>query len=152
MSRSREQYPSHVETAIAAAMTSQRNFLRDRYENPEKWKPDLELPISKGRIAQSKGMNKLEKDYAERLWVRQAAGEVLWYKFEALNLRLADNTFYRPDFFVMLKDLSLEVHEVKGHWEDDARVKIKVAAALFPFRFIAVTRDKSGWKFEVFNE
>jgi hypothetical protein len=30
----------------------------------------------------------------------------------------------------MLADGQLQAHEVKGHWEDDARVKIKVAASL----------------------
>ena len=41
---------------------------------------------------------------------------------------------------------------MKGHWEDDARVKIKVAAAMFPFTFIAVfaapKKDGGGWRFE----
>lgn len=41
---------------------------------------------------------------------------------------MADKTFYSPDFIVPALDC-IEVHEVKGHWEDDARVKIKVAAS-----------------------
>jgi hypothetical protein len=37
-------------------------------------------------------------------------------------------------------------------WTDDARVKIKVAASLFPIRFIAVTRTKGGsWVRESFS-
>jgi hypothetical protein len=55
---------------------------------------------------------------------------------------------------VLRGDGSLEVHEVKGFWEDDARVKVKVAASLFPFRFIAVTaiakKHGGGWKVEEF--
>ncbi|MCO7495183.1 hypothetical protein [Stenotrophomonas maltophilia] len=45
-------------------------------------------------------------------------------------------------------------HEVKGHWQDDARAKIKIAAAMYPFRFIAVKarpkRDGGGWAVEEF--
>ena len=40
----------------------------------------------------------------------------------------------------------LECHEVKGWWRDDARVKIKVAAELFPWiQFVAVTKQPQGW-------
>ena len=99
-------------------------------------------------------MNKLETDYAAYLREVQQSGEIDWFAYEAIKLRLADNTFYTPDFFVMGANGLLECHEVKGYWEDDARVKIKVAAALFPFAFRAVTRlakkEGGGWKFEFF--
>lgn len=99
-------------------------------------------------------MNKTEAAYAEYLKILQHAGEILWWKFEGIKLRLADNTFYSPDFFVMEADGQLEAHEVKGFWEDDARVKIKVAAAQFPFRFKAVQavpkKHGGGWKVEEF--
>ena len=55
----------------------------------------------------------------------------------SVKLRLADKTFYTPDFAVMAGDGFMEMHEVKGFWTDDARVKIKVAADQYPFRFIA---------------
>ncbi len=100
-------------------------------------------------------MNKTEKQYAEYLEARRVAGTIAWYKFEGMKLRLADNTFYTPDFAVMLADGCMEMHEVKGHWQDDARVKIKVAAELYPFRFIAVRtrlkREGGGWQQEVFE-
>lgn len=82
-------------------------------------------------------MNKTEAEYAEFLERRKWAGEVAWYKFEGVKLRLADNTFYTPDFAVMLAAGEFQLHEVKGHWQDDARVKIKIAADLYPFEFIA---------------
>lgn len=94
-------------------------------------------------------MNKTESAYARTLEARKQAGEVAWYKFEGIKLRLADNTFYSPDFAVMLTDGSLEAHEVKGHWMDDAKAKIKIAADLYPFRFLAVMarakKDGGGW-------
>lgn len=79
---------------------------------------------------------------------------VAWFKFEGIKLRLADNTFYTPDFAVMLSTGQMELHEVKGFWTDDARVKTKVAASLYPFQIIAVTKRAKkaggGWDFENF--
>lgn len=99
-------------------------------------------------------MNKTEQAYAQSLEARKAAGGILWYRFEGIKLRLADNTFYSPDFVVMLADGTLECHEVKGFWQDDARVKIKVAADQYPMRFIAVKvrtrKNGGGWDTEEF--
>lgn len=98
--------------------------------------------------------NKTEQRYELHLQFRKSVGEVLWYKFEAIKFRVAPDTFYTPDFMVMLADLTMEVHEVKGHWVTAARIKIKVAADLYPFRFIAVTekpkKDGGGYNIEEF--
>jgi hypothetical protein len=103
--------------------------------------PPFKLP-AEGRLALGRlptgAMNKTEAAYANHLNQLQIAGEVLWHKFEGVKLRLADNTFYTPDFAVLTRDCVLELHEIKGFWEDDARVKIKVAASLYPFRFKAL--------------
>ncbi len=107
-----------------------------------------------GRIKPGQ-QNKTEAAYGETLELRRMAGEVVWYKFEGVKLRLADKTFYTPDFAVMLEDGSMEMHEVKGYWEDDARVKIKVASEMYPFRFIAIKvrpkKEGGGWGIEVFE-
>jgi hypothetical protein len=99
-------------------------------------------------------MNSSEKRYDAFLREETYAGRVLWHKFEAIKLRLADNTFYTSDFAVLAADSVLELHEVKGFWQDDARVKIKVAASLYPFRFIAVKvkakKHGGGWEREEF--
>ncbi len=99
-------------------------------------------------------MNKTEQAYADRLKLLQHAGEVAWFKFEGVKLRLAENTFYSPDFAVMLASGVMEMHEVKGFWQDDARAKIKIAADLYPFRFIAVKvkpkKEGGGWAVEEF--
>jgi hypothetical protein len=100
-------------------------------------------------------MNKTEAKYASVLEALKRNGNILWYRFEGIKLRLADNTFYSPDFFVMRDDSVLECHEVKGFWMDDARVKIKVAADLYPFRFYAVKerarKAGGGYEYEVFG-
>lgn len=99
-------------------------------------------------------MNKTEQAYQRHLNARREAGEVLWFRFEGIKLRLADNTFYTPDFAVMAADGQLECHEVKGFWTDDARVKIKVAADQYPLTFLAVKakakKDGGGWAVEEF--
>ncbi len=99
-------------------------------------------------------MNKTEAAYDQHLALLQHAGEIQWRRFEGLKLRLADNTFYTPDFAVMAADGVIECHEVKGFWQDDARAKIKVAADQYPFRFKAVKarakKDGGGWEEEAF--
>lgn len=103
-----------------------------------------------GRLRSADG-NKLEQAYGQALEFRRRIGEIEWFAFESLKLRLADNTFYTPDFFLMLKSGELQVHETKGFWEEDARVKIKVAASLYPFRFFGVKRARGeAWELEEF--
>lgn len=100
-------------------------------------------------------MNKTEAAYAAHLDGLRVAGAVQWYRFEGVKLRLADNTFYTPDFAVMADDGVMEMHEVKGFWQDDARAKIKIAADQYPFRFRALTakskREGGGWNVEAFE-
>lgn len=99
-------------------------------------------------------MNKTEAAYDAHLAGLQHTGQIQWRKFEGLKLRLADNTFYTPDFAVMAADGVIECHEVKGFWLDDAKAKIKVAADMYPFRFIAVRvkakKHGGGWEVEAF--
>lgn len=99
-------------------------------------------------------MNKTEQAYAIYLQQLLAVGGIQWFKFEGLKFRLADNTFYTPDFALMKPDGQIEIHEVKGYWQDDARAKIKIAADMYPFKFIAVKsrakKDGGGWAVEEF--
>lgn len=100
-------------------------------------------------------MNKTEAAYDAYLKTMLMAGELLWYKFEGMKFRLADNTFYTPDFALMRSDGQIEIHETKGFWTDDARVKIKVAADIYPFKFVAVKvkakKYGGGWAEEIFG-
>lgn len=89
-------------------------------------------------------MNKTEAAYAAHLDARRQIGEVLWYRFEGMKFRLADNTFYTPDFAVMVAGGAIELHECKGFMEEDANVKIKVAASQYPFVFRLVRKAKGG--------
>lgn len=99
--------------------------------------------------------NKTEQAFEEHLAAMLHAGEVQWFKFEAIKLRLADSTFLTVDFAVMRADGVLEMIDVKGAkalFTDDARVKMKVAASMFPFVFkVAYPLPKKsggGWDIE----
>lgn len=103
-----------------------------------------------GRLKQGE-MNRTETAYADLLQRRLETGEVLWYKFEGIKFRLADNCWYTPDFAVLNKTLEMEFHEVKGAFiMDDGKAKWKIAADLYPFRFLMCIQQKKkdggGWK------
>lgn len=95
-------------------------------------------------------MNKLEAAYAKHLEMQKHMGAIKWFEFEGMKFRLADKTFYTPDFAVINSANELEMHEVKGFWQDDARAKIKIAADKYPIKFIAVKKVKQIWQFETF--
>lgn len=101
---------------------------------------------AKGQPQQKKdGMNKLEAEYAQILEERKRKGEIAEWMYDAISLRLARSTFYHPDFLVMLPDGTLQIHETKGFMRDDAAVKLKTAAAIFPFlSFFLVTKPRGG--------
>lgn len=95
-------------------------------------------------------MNQVEQAYARLLDQRLAAGEILAWDFEPQKFRLADGTFYAPDFRVVMLDETIEFHETKStttvkqpngcrretvFCEEDARIKFKVVRALHPFTF-----------------
>lgn len=100
-------------------------------------------------------MNKLEAKFdawlATRIGRDDVAFPVAWYKFEGLTFRLAKKTSYTPDFVVMSVDGTLTMYEVKGMWTANARTKVKLAAELFPVRFVGVMWSKGEWKFEEFQ-
>lgn len=108
-------------------------------------------------------MNAVETAYAKVLQARKDAGQITDYRYEPMALVLADNTRYKPDFLVIDGNGYVEFHEVKGRigngpggWMDDARVKIKVAARLFPwFRFVGACaiakKHGGGFHYEEFS-
>lgn len=114
-------------------------------------------PQARGRFTRHKSgeMNKTEAAYAaDVLEQRKQAGEIVSYWFERFTFKLADDCRYTPDFVVMLASGELECHETKGFWADDAKVKIRVAASLFPFRFVAIQKqskkDGGQWVYQEF--
>lgn len=98
--------------------------------------------------------NKTEEAYERHLEALKFAGKVLWFRFEGIKLRLADNTFLSVDFAVMAANGQMEMHDVKGGravFQDDAKAKMKIAADNYPFVFkVAFPKDRkfSGWEVE----
>jgi hypothetical protein len=94
---------------------------------------------------QLEGMNKTEAAYYQYLLELKRTGKIRDVSYECEKLKLAKSTYYTPDFRVILCTGEVEFHETKGFWRDDARVKIKVAATLHPYRFYIVQKKKGGW-------
>jgi hypothetical protein len=141
-----EQLAEHLKRRGAPA-----TVVRPDVNNPPFKLPGNEAAAYARGQAPKRGMNKTEQAYAQHLDLQVHAGKVLWWRFEPFKLRLADGSYYKPDFGVLPRDLLFEIHETKGFWREAARVRIKVAAELFPFKFIALTRTAGGgWKREEF--
>lgn len=93
-------------------------------------------------------MNKTESWYAtEVLQPRLESGEILKWAYEAITLRLAKSLTYTPDFYVITKDGTIEMHETKGSWtargQQTSRAKIKMASELYPELDIRVLMIKN---------
>jgi hypothetical protein len=126
---------------------------RREYIEEEQAPPQASAPKEARPRHEAGRLNGLEKRYAQYLEIRRVVGEIRSYKFECIKFRLAPATFFNVDFLVWMADGSLECHEVKGgFFEDDARVKTKVVATLFPeFKFIVARekdRKRAEWTFE----
>lgn len=94
-------------------------------------------------------MNRTEAEFGELLHSLKSSNLIRNYLFESYTFRLADRTTYTPDFCVIHLDGLMEFVEVKGFWRDDARVKFKVTAELFPWHdWTAVSKKKKEWKQE----
>ena len=97
---------------------------------------------------------------------------VLEWKYHPMRFRLAPGLSYTPDFGAVVKPRipaawedgkvigttwgtpRYRLFEVKGSWKAknarESRVRLKIAAHLFGFfEWVAVTRERGSWEFEV---
>lgn len=114
----------------------------------------MEALYALGRVAKG-DMNKTEAAYADRLEQQKAAGTILDWKFHAIRVRLAKNTFYEPDFMVMTAGREIQIHEVKGGFTTkEGQTKIKLCAEILPwFRVFKCSKQKDGnWTIQEFNK
>jgi hypothetical protein len=102
--------------------------------------------IALGRVQSS--MNKTEAAHAADLEMQKRVGDILDYRWQPLRLKLGHDCTYEPDFLVLLADRTIEFHEIKSSFiTDDAIVKLRVAANLFPwFTFRLFQYDRKGCK------
>ena len=100
-----------------------------------------------GRGSDGRAMTKAEQKMHFELDLQHRGGQIRHWSFQAVKVRLADKTWYCPDFFIVWADGRIEFRETKGHWEDDARVKFKVAAELHPWAIFTAWRlVKGAWQ------
>ncbi len=95
------------------------------------------------------GQNKTEAAFDRHLADLKVLGKIEHYEWESVNLRLAGRTWLRLDFLVRLRGPRLVFLDVKGkEWEDDAAVKMKVAAEQHQWlaTFWVVRRCGASWE------
>ena len=116
------------------------------------------LPPALGRLPQP-DMNKTERAYSQYLDLLKASGEIVYWEFEVLTVKLGTDLRLTPDFLVMLPSGRLEFHDTKGakkikvgrhagetkpYIEEDARVKAIVTAAHFVIPMYLVWPESNG--------
>ena len=102
--------------------------------------------FAKGRRRVAGVKNKTEQAFEDMFLQQKPHG------YEEITLKLADDCRYTPDYWVLDEDDVLAFEEIKGFWRDDAKVKIRLAAKLFPqFRFRAWTYKNKVWAREHFG-
>lgn len=138
-----------VHTACKARVDSGSNFVRDYTPVPsaeavERVSEALRAPALQPIIAYERPskLNKTEAAYFEHLKARQRLGEFRRVDAHPEHLRLADSTFYVPDFRAITVAGVVEFHEVKGFLREDSWAKLKIAVEMHPYRFLIVRLAK----------
>ena len=103
--------------------------------------------LGRGRTSTGAGRtpgfrSKLEERYAGHLELRVRTGELSWFGYEAVRLKLGQGAWFTPDFALLDSGGRFEFIEVKGYRREAAMVRLKVAASTFWWwRFKLVTAD-----------
>ncbi len=105
------------------------------------------LQVQASTEPRPRGMNRLESRFAAELAAWKATGQIEWWGYEVLKLRLAKGAWYKPDFLVQFKQ-GFVLYETKGFMREAANVRIKVAAETYRFfKFIVVRLVKGQWHY-----
>lgn len=148
--QARQRKTRHTETGFTCVDGGKGRFRRDLKPRGRQPRPRHE----------NGAMNAGERAYAMHLDGLLASGEIAGWWYELMTFKLADRCSLQPDFAVMFPDGSIELHEIKGgktvqqahgpawtYWaEEDARMKLRVAARLIPFPLIVIWPAKGGHK------
>ena len=150
--------PSSPHRDFVGALKVAGLLVEPRLDKPRA-KDKKRMPSSSRRRGEP---NKFEARCLQQFKRCEADCWILDYKFEAVQLLLADNLTYRPDVLVLrdsVTEMGVEVHffELKGYWPwpDDSRVKVKMAAEQYRhWYFHGLTQMQKklggGWRFENF--
>ncbi len=105
-------------------------------------KKDCVLSIEKKESTDVQKLNKTERAFYNLLMVSNHQCVYV----QALTLKLADDCRLTVDFVHLTQDGKLIFTDVKGFQREDALIKMKVAARMFPmFHFQIVKRIKGNW-------
>jgi len=105
-------------------------------------KAKLKMPAPEG--------NKLEQRFALHLAGLEKRGEILWWQYEPIRLRIGKGALFTPDFGALRSDSSFVFFETKGSFTREAsRVRLKAARDRYPFFEFRVARlaKGGGWEF-----
>ena len=117
-------------------------WTEDQYQQYQQQRRNI-APV----MRQPQRMNKTEAAFAMTLDILKLGGGILDYWYESLKFRLADRTWYTPDFLVIWADGRIEVVEVKGFLRDDAAVKFKACRDKYPWlEWRMMRRRKTEWE------
>lgn len=116
--------------------------------------PELPAPVAKARLRQRTKplLNRLETAFLARLEHHYQHGAKILS--QSITLKIGNGVRYTPDFVVVTqrKDfgIGIEVWEVKGkHAWEDSLIKLKVAAALFPWITFNLASGHAGtWRLQ----
>ena len=102
--------------------------------------------VSAPKALASPYRSKLEASYADYLELQRIGGQIRWWAFEPIKIRLpAKRCWYTVDFLVRTLD-RLEGHEVKGFPREEAMLKLKLAArAASWLPLVLVKRSGKTW-------
>jgi hypothetical protein len=111
--------------------------------------------VTKRLRQSSKGPNKTEAAFSA--WLKANLHGAIVSE-QAITLRIGNGVRFTPDFITVQHDIFDKARfkvcawETKGHMRDDAAVKLKVAAAQYPWiKFVLVTaadRARTRWHME----
>jgi hypothetical protein len=125
---------------------------------PCEWKKAAAPKSKTRRTGKRRGeMNSLERKFSAYLDLLKLAGEIAEYRYEAIRILISEGkrrSYWTPDFLVKWADGRVEIIEVKGHWWDRDRVRIKVAAdrlrGIISVVAVEWRRQEGGWVTESF--
>jgi hypothetical protein len=132
-----------LELHPATSGRSERDVLREKFGITEE-----------SQERQLRGvMNKSETLFSEDLDCMQTRREIWEWAFEPEKFRMADRTWWKPDFRVTLlsgQNLFVEVKVARKDgsilWTDDGAVKAKTVPEIHPYAFFLAIRHHRHWK------
>lgn len=141
-----------MKVTLADVLASKVGKLNQHLIGPDKGKiclppPSSALIVAEGlrQIGPESKLNQTEKRYLG--WLRTLNDD--WIGIQCVTLILASDLRFTPDFWA-IDEVGIRAIDVKGkHVWEDSRIKIKVAARIFPWvRFLIATEKEGAWQHE----